>query len=133
MQVVTALININREENDGRTVDDYLSWLHSLLEIFPDAIVFHDGSADGLISIFSDAQFVRININELNFFSQMNAIAEICTKYLHMGKQDLVYLNPLYGIVTMAKFEFMRRAITLSKDQHFLWVDAGVLRLYKST
>ena len=132
MQVVTSLININRVENDGRTVDDYLSWLYSLLEIFPDAVVFHDGSADRLISVFSDAQFVEIKINEVNFFPQINVITEICIKYLDMGKQDLVYLNPLYGIVTMAKFEFMRRALALSEDQHFLWVDAGVLRLYKS-
>lgn len=131
MQVVTALFNINREENDGRTIDEYLSWLHSLLEMFPEAVVFHDGSADRLVLRFIKAQFIHINIHELHFFTQYSAIVKICTRYLDLGKEDLVYLNPQYGIVTMGKFELMRRALAYSEDQHFLWVDAGVLRLYK--
>lgn len=131
MQIVTALFDIGREKDDGRTMDDYLSWLHSLLEIFPKSLVFHDGSADRLISSFCDVRFIDISIQDLHFFTHIDHITTICDQYLASGKKDLVYRNPLYGIVTMSKFELMLRALAYSADQQFLWVDAGVLRLYK--
>lgn len=132
MKIVTALFDIDRIYNDGRSIDNYSTWLKTLLGIFPDAIVFHDGSADGLLSSFSETQFIHTPMTELRFFGQIDKISQICSNYLKLGKTDLVYKNPLYGVVIMAKFELLSRALSLSTDREFLWVDSGVLRLYES-
>jgi hypothetical protein len=42
VQVVTGIFNLSREFDDGRTLNEYLTWLEGTLKKFPDTVVFAD-------------------------------------------------------------------------------------------
>lgn len=128
VQPVSMLFNINRESADGRSIQEYTDWSKSLVQIFPNLFLFHDG-------IFDYADFgahlpnqLLLHVNELSISKRRKEIERICTKYLANGKMDLVYKLPDYGIVTSSKFELLERVMSYINADYYLWVDIGITR-----
>lgn len=128
IQPVTMLFDISRRDVDGRDNTKYLQWSHELLSIFPNALVFHDGSANILRSKFPNATFILIDKKDLKLYKDEFRISNMCKTYLRNGKNDLIYRLPNYGIIVNSKFELIQRAQTINNSEYFMWVDVGLTR-----
>jgi hypothetical protein len=128
IQVVTALFDIGREFDDGRTVEEYLLHLSRLLTVYPNTIVFHDCIVPSFQEQYPYAKFVKVMLSELETWKFHEQISHICLSYRERGFSDLVYRNPKYGVVIHSKFELLKRSSAYSNAKFFLWLDAAVFR-----
>ena len=126
VQPVTALFNINRESTDGRTLNLYRVWLEKTISIFPNVVVFHDGSCDEFQENMDN--FVKINKQQLWAFRQIDKLSQLLKDFHPTAVQDITFINPHYGLLQFSKFEFLRIASINFPAHSFLWVDAGISR-----
>ena len=134
VQVVTALYNLNRHVSDGRSFPTYSRWLEDTLNLFPDAIVFHDNSLDAKrFSKFSKATFVGCDFSNLPLSEFRERIGFLSASEPYLSKSDLVYKNVDYGILINSKIEFLLQASRIKVTEGYLWVDAGISRFNLAT
>jgi len=126
VQPVTALFDINRESSDGRKLTDYLDWLTETIEIFPDIVVYHDGTCNELLGF--DCTFVKINKSDLWIFSQSELVRDLVGRLNPISFNDLTYKNYQYGLVQFSKFELIANTHREYPAHSYLWVDAGISR-----
>jgi hypothetical protein len=126
VQPVTALFDINRESVDGRTLDLYRIWLEKTISIFPDVIVFHDGSCDSVQKKVGN--FIKLDKQQLWAFQQLDKLLQLLRDFRPLALEDITFKNPLYGLLQFSKFEFLSRASVDFPAHSFLWIDAGISR-----
>jgi hypothetical protein len=125
VQAYTALFDIGRGSVDGRTLQEYKDWLTKTLLIFPDIIVFHDGS---LSNNGFDERFMFIDKNSLNIYQHYNKILTVLKNFKPKSYNDITYRLPEYGLVQFSKFELGKIAANISNSSSVIWVDAGISR-----
>ena len=128
IQIVTALFDIQRELHDGRSVDEYLTYLGDILFNFSDVIVFHDCIPQSYIERYPKAYFCHLGISELPLFAHLKDIKKVNEKYSNYPEADLVNKSDYYGIVINSKIHLLALAGKISKSPYLLWIDAGISR-----
>jgi hypothetical protein len=127
--VYTALFSSSREKFDGRGITTYQTWLAHTLSIFPNMLVFHDGSCDGLN--IPTANLRKIEKNSLEIFSFENKVIDVLKTFHPKAEQDLTFRMPEYALIQYAKFELAALLASETQYMSFLWVDAGISRFMK--
>jgi hypothetical protein len=128
IQIVTALFDIQRESYDGRSVEEYLTYLGDLLFNFSDVIVFHNCIPQSYIESYPKAYFCHLEISELPLFAHLKNIKKVNERYLIYPEADLVNKSDYYGIVVNSKIHLLALAGKISKSPYLLWIDAGISR-----
>jgi hypothetical protein len=141
--IVTSFFDINRaEKGDGRTIDDYKSWIKETLKLncnlfiiteekFKDFFIENrNPSYNTMISIidFKDLYFYK-------YYEQMKTIIE-SDEY----KQKIAYPNrvecvlPEYNIIQYSKLHCLKIAIEKYPfgSETFFWLDAGASRFFSN-
>jgi hypothetical protein len=129
-QPYTALFDIGRSNIDGRSVNNYLEWLKKTIEIFPNLMVFHDGSCD-LID-FRSVNLIKISKDELETFGLRERVVQILNSFKPISPGDITFKLVDYSLVQYAKFELAEKALEISQSSSILWVDAGISRFISS-
>jgi len=125
-QPVTALFDISRDQVDGRTIDMYLSWLSKTISIFPDVLVFHDGSCDQISDLTPN--LIKLD-REIIFDSQLvNKLKVLFSKINVEASNDITFKIPAYSLVQFLKFELLTKSLLLRPASSYLWIDAGISR-----
>jgi hypothetical protein len=125
-QPVTALFDISRDQVDGRTIDMYLSWLSKTISIFPDVLVFHDGSCDQISHLTPN--LIKLD-REIIFDSQLaNRLKVLFSKINVDAPNDITFKIPAYSLVQFLKFELLTKSLQLRPASSYLWIDAGISR-----
>ena len=75
IQVYTALFDIGRGRVDGRNIQDYVTWLNKTIEIFPDILIFLDGSTG--FSKINDNRLIEVDKSKLQTFSFLNQVQKV--------------------------------------------------------
>jgi hypothetical protein len=134
VQVVTGIFEIGREKIDGRSSNFYLEKIQYLLNVYPNAIVFHNLPENEVLEIknkYRSCQIVSVKLNELplfNYRDQIKHAVSIIKKT--SATKDLVFSSIDYGIVVNSKPYLMLKAAELHQSEFTLWVDAGISRFY---
>jgi hypothetical protein len=129
-QPYTALFDIGRSNIHGRSVNNYLEWLKKTIEIFPNLLVFHDGSCD-LID-FRNVNLIKISKDELETFGLRERVVQILNSFKPISPGDITFKLVDYSLVQYAKFELAEKALEISQSSSILWVDAGISRFISS-
>lgn len=124
--VFTALFDINRASNDGRRLDQYVSWLQKTASIFGPITVFHDGC----LSEIEISNVIPVNLEpaSLRVFAFEQHVRNVIHNGRFTAKGDITFQNPKYSLVQYSKFELAIRAMEKSDSRSALWVDAGISR-----
>lgn len=134
VQVVSGIFNLNRELDDGRTLNEYLAWLEGTLKEFPETVVFTNFEIpQQMIESFKNCLFVSTSLQSLNLYGSKDKINNICLEKFKLKNSDLVYRNSDYGILINSKIELLARAQILRPAKSFLWLDAGASRFFASS
>ena len=128
-QPVTALFDISRDQVDGRTIDMYLEWLLKTISIFPDVLVFHDGTCDRISDLNSN--FVKVDREILFESSLIENLKQIFVEMKIEALDDITFKTPTYSIVQFLKFQLLRESLYLRPALSYMWVDAGISRFIK--
>jgi hypothetical protein len=129
-QPYTSLFDIGRSSIDGRTMQNYIEWLKATLKIFPNLIVFHDGSCDSLNLEYSN--FVKISKDNLDTFKLKDQVSQILNSFRPISSGDITFKLVEYSLVQYAKFELGEKVLEISDCSSVLWIDAGISRFIKS-
>lgn len=138
--LVTSLFNIEREEMDGRSWDEYLKWFDITLQLKCPMILF---VTEDLVSFIEER---RVNI-PTNIIVQ--SVDDIPYQYL---KEQLDIIidseeykekisdpkriecqHSMYSIVQYSKFKWLKRAVEENTfgSEFFFWMDAGASRFFE--
>lgn len=126
VQVYTSLFDIGRDQIDNRSMANYKNWLLATIKLFPDIIVFHDGSCDGLAA--KNSNFIKVEKNSLVFFNFLPDVNQIFKKFKPQSPKDVTFRLPEYSLVQYSKFDLALKALEISGAESVLWVDAGISR-----
>jgi hypothetical protein len=124
--VYTSLFDLSREKADGRTIAQYLEWLTKTARLFPNLVVFHDGSCDKIE--IPEARFIKVDRSKLVTFSLTKSVTELLKTYKPIAQSDITFKIPEYALIQFAKFELGHRLLHQFKSDSILWVDAGISR-----
>jgi hypothetical protein len=125
--VFTSLIDIGREEIDGRSFLSYTEWLQDTINLFPNIILFHDKNLD--LNQFQGS-FIPINISNihLQFMPMETRVKRVLSQYKPTASSDITFELAKYALVQYSKFEFASHVIKKFETDSVLWVDAGISR-----
>jgi hypothetical protein len=131
VSAVTALYDIGREQIDGRSIEQYVGWLNTTLQLPISFTIFLDPAIDpSRIYPKSGDHLIVSPLQESEFFEflpRVEAIAATRKRFLRPKK--FVYRLPRYGLVQFSKFSFMRRVAESGPDADAVfWIDAGISR-----
>jgi hypothetical protein len=129
-QVYTSLFNIGREKIDGRSIIQYQDWLHKTLDIFPDILIFHDGSCADME--IPNQNLMLLDKNNLRAFSYRKKLVDVLRIFNPAAPNDVTFRLPEYSLVQFSKFELGLMASEYKAAQSVLWVDAGISRFLNS-
>jgi hypothetical protein len=124
---VTSLFEINRESFDGRSMEQYKTWLRQTITLFPSLVVFHDGCIDELE--FPDVLLVEVDKSQLEIF-KLKSQVEMLLRSGFGNTRDITFRIADYSLIQYAKFEFLSRAIQITEAKSALWIDAGISRFF---
>jgi hypothetical protein len=129
--VYTALFDLSRDVVDGRSINDYKSWLVRTCALFPGLTVFHDGCCDDLD--LEDVKFHRIKPSDLKFFQFLEPVSVILKSYLPDSPNDVTFRLPSYSLMQFSKFELGCLLLKDLEGGSVLWVDAGISRFFNKS
>ena len=129
-QPYTSLFDIGRSTIDGRTMENYTKWLNATLKIFPNLIIFHDGSCDSLK--LENSKVVKISKERLESFKLKNKVSQVMKDFSPSSSGDITFRLVEYSLVQYAKFELGKKVMDISDCSSVLWIDAGISRFIKS-
>jgi hypothetical protein len=127
----TALFDIKRENNDGRSMDNYIDWLRKTVKLFPGIYVFHDGCLNQVQ--LENAKKITVQLEALPAFQFKPHITSVINAGKVEAVNDITFKNPLYSIVQYSKFDLALACLELSSAKSLLWVDAGISRFVSHT
>jgi len=139
--IVTAFFDINRaEKGDGRTIDEYKSWIKQTLLLNCNLFIvteekFKDFFIDNRNPNYN-THIKIINFKELNYYKYYDKMKEIIDSDEY--KKCIAYPNrvecvlPEYNIIQYSKFHCLQMAIDRNpfESEFFLWMDVGCSRFF---
>ena len=147
--LVTALYDINRQNNDGRKFDTYISWLLITCELHHPMVIYLDKNVAGLIEQVKEkrakSHYSTIIVSTTLFDVPYAWMKENVTNILLSARWKLLAKYPAgienqnsnYVIIQYSKFQWMLQAMGLSRrywhSNVFGWVDAGINRFFPSS
>lgn len=137
--IVSALFNIEREDMDGRSWQEYLKWFDLFLKLKTPMVLFvtHD-----LVEFIDERRkgiptdIIVQNIEDIPYFYLQDQIQEILEseKYIeNISDSDRIECkHAMYSIIQYSKFPWMKKAIELNPHESdvFFWLDAGASRFF---
>jgi hypothetical protein len=140
--LVTAFFDIQRsQKGDGRTVDEYLSWIKKTLQLNCNLYVFTEAKFETFFRehrpVHYPMKLVIIEFKDLYFYKyhdQMLSIindADYKARIQHPGRIECTM--PEYNIIQYSKFDCLNRAIdeNIFNSTSFFWIDAGASRFFE--
>jgi hypothetical protein len=133
---VTAIYDIGRGAVDGRTMDQYKSYLIQTLQSFSDPLVlFLDptlGWKEELIRCRTGGplQIMEVPFCETMMWPYKEQIDKILVSKKHKNPKDITNCIAGYCMIQYNKFDFLERVINTNPfySSHFCWIDAGISR-----
>jgi hypothetical protein len=139
--IVTAFFDINREERgDGRTIDEYKSWIKRTLQLNCNLfIVTEEKFKEFFIenrNPYYNTYIKVIEFKDLHYYKYYNRMKEIIESPEYKNKiadpNRVECVLPEYNIIQYSKFDCLQMAIIENpfKSEYFLWMDAGCSRFF---
>lgn len=139
--LVTALVNIGREQVDGRSFQDYVNWFLQTIQIPAPMVIYAEPILkDIVLQIRKElpTKFIPTSFAQLPFAWSYSLVASILENAEFRKKmkkpEDLTNRCPGYSIVTNSKYVWLWNTIQENPFQTDLifWIDGGLSRFWKS-
>jgi hypothetical protein len=140
---VTAFFDIKRSEcGDGRTIEEYLSWINKTLQLNCNLYVFTESKFENFFKENRPAEYpmqlIIIDFKDLYFYRYRDRMMEILendnykNRIQHPTRVECTLCE--YNIIQYSKFDFLSRAIdeNFFQSTSFFWIDAGVSRFFEN-
>ena len=134
---VTALYDIGREAVDGRSMNEYKSYLIKTLQsvtapivLFLDPTLGWNNELYRCRSSIGPLQILEVPLSETAMYAYKDRITKILSSSSHRNPHDITNTIPEYCIIQYNKFDFLERVINSNpfKSLQFCWIDAGISR-----
>jgi hypothetical protein len=134
---VSAIYDIGREAVDGRSMNDYKSYLIKTLQsVTAPIVLFLDPTLGWKNELYRSRssigplQILEVPLSDTAMYSFKDRITEILSSSSHKNPQDITNKIPGYCMIQYNKFDFLGRVIDSNhfKSRQFCWLDAGVSR-----
>jgi hypothetical protein len=139
--IVTAFFDINRAENgDGRTIEEYLQWIHETLKLNCQLYVVTEQKYASFFASHRPLSYPMtlkiIDFKESHYYRYYEQIKSILSSEKY--KKKIAYPNrvecilPEYSILQYSKFHYLQMAIKDNPycSEFFFWMDAGASRFF---
>jgi hypothetical protein len=80
------LFDIRRESVDTRGISEYLIWAKELIEIFPNIIIFHNGSVDVSPLKLPSINLIQVDLDHLSINQRKDEI-----EWLQVALENPIY------------------------------------------
>lgn len=137
--IVTSLFNINRENNDGRSWDEYLKWFEKTLALKCPMFIFISEDLVPFVEerrLHSPTEICVQKLEEIPYYHLKPQIELILSSDEYKNKisdpSRIECQNPMYSIVQYSKFHWLMEAIakTERSSKFYFWLDAGASRFF---
>jgi len=137
--IVTSLFNIEREEMDGRSWEEYLKWFEKTLELKCSMVIFTTGD---LISFVEErrktipTEIITQSIEEIPYYYLKDKIDEIIESEEYLEKisdpNRIECKHSIYSIIQYSKFKWLEKTLEENpfNSKFFFWLDAGGSRFF---
>jgi hypothetical protein len=137
--IVTSLFNIEREEMDGRSWEEYLKWFEKTLELKCSMVIF---TTDDLISFVEErrktipTEIITQSIEEIPYYYLKDKIDEIIESEEYLEKisdpNRIECKHSIYSIIQYSKFKWLEKTLEENpfNSKFFFWLDAGGSRFF---
>lgn len=138
--IVTALFNIQRQNMDGRTWDEYLRWFSTTLKLKCPMVIFVEENLHDFVKEHRGPQKTKIithSLEEIPYYYLKDDMDEVINSDDYKSKTkclDRIECNhSLYSIIQYSKFKWIRKAIELNlfDSDYYFWMDAGASRFFE--
>jgi hypothetical protein len=139
--LVTAFFDIKRsEKGDGRTIDEYKSWIQKTLQLNCNLFIVTESK---FLDFFKENRpsgyktFIKVfDFKDLNFYKYREIMRNILenpeykNRIAHPKRVECVL--PEYNIIQYSKFHCLKMGIEENPFQSdfFFWIDAGISRFF---
>lgn len=137
--IVSALFNIEREEMDGRTWEEYLKWFEITLKLKCPMVLFVSEDVREFIEerrLSIPTTIIVQKVEEIPYYYLKEQIDSIIGSDEYIGKisdpDRIECQHSMYSIVQYSKFKWLEQAIAENPydSKHFFWLDAGGSRFF---
>lgn len=126
---VTGFYDVGRAAVDGRTAEQYLTWLNTTLQLPLPFVVFLDPAFDASgLALKPGDRVVRVAKNELGMFKHREEVEQIVATGETVNRRDIAFNLAEYGMIVMSKPELLKRAAAEVEADFLVWIDAGHCR-----
>jgi hypothetical protein len=134
---VTALYNIQREQYDNRSYEQYQEWFKRTLTIPVPMVIFTEPCNETIINETRKGlptQVIYTNVSETPFYSSVKTVQHIIqnTDFKHHIEHPNGLENICFEYIPIvnSKFVWMKQAIEFNyfHTELFFWIDAGLSR-----
>jgi hypothetical protein len=139
--IVTALYNIQRQNMDGRSWDEYLDWFSKTLKINCPMVIFVEENLVDFIKKNRDNTQTKIivqKLEEIPYYYLKDKIDLVIQSKEYkdkIGCSDRIECNySLYSIIQYSKFKWIEEAIRINcfDSDYYFWLDAGASRFFEN-
>jgi hypothetical protein len=142
--VVTALYDIDREKaGDGRTIEQYLEWFATTLQVKCDMTVYVDPKFVNFVAkkrknIPYKTDIGWSNLEDIPFYHNREDILSILNSEIYKSKMKdpgrIECFLPEYSLIQYSKFTWLQWTAEKYLDyDFFIWMDAGCSRFFLDT
>ena len=140
LTLITALVNIGREQVDGRKFQDYVNWFLQTIQIPAPMVIYAEPVLEGIVKeIRKDlpTKFIPTEFTNLPLIWSYNLVTSIQNSPEFRTKMkkphDLANRLAGYPIVTNSKFAWIWNVLQENPFQTdlFFWIDGGLSRFWK--
>lgn len=138
--LVTALFNIQREDVDGRSWNEYLQWFSKTLELNCQMVIFVQEDIVDLVKEKRDGKPTHIitqKLEEVPYYylkDDMDIILQSKKYKDKISDPDRIECNySLYSIIQYSKFKWIEESIKneFFDSDFYFWIDAGASRFFE--
>ena len=137
---VTALFNIQRENMDGRTWDEYLEWFSRTLKLKCPMVIFVEDSLVKFVENYRQnlpTKIISHPLEEVPYYCMKEDMDDVIASEEYRSKTkclDRIECNhSLYSIIQYSKFKWIRESIAMNPfdSDYYFWMDAGASRFFE--
>lgn len=138
--IVTALFNIQRQDMDGRTWDEYLQWFSKTLELKCPMVIFVEDELVDFVKEHRGSRRTKIishPLEKIPYYylkDDMDAVINSEDYRIKTKCLDRIECNhSLYSIIQYSKFKWIRQSIEMNPfdSDYYFWMDAGASRFFE--
>ena len=138
--IVTALFNIQRENMDGRTWDEYLEWFSRTLKLKCPMVIFVEDSLVKFVENYRQnlpTKIISHPLEEVPYYCLKEDMDDVIASEEYRSKTkclDRIECNhSLYSIIQYSKFKWIRESIAMNPfdSDYYFWMDAGASRFFE--